>query len=411
MSNEFDTSTGREMTEIDPKYQVSEGNKIPDWIVNEALLINDAINAGKVTKEEAQAGRGETGAIFEDKEIIEVMKRLAAPKMFVELPWENLDGASRGLVMQRLFRQEMPDGKGGMMELGDYLAEKNISLSICMSSLDKDTADAIRYLNEKKIPVIAWVVVEDAEGYWTNHSNIVETVKKTQDILDWAKENDLNLHALGFDSEKPIQFLAEVGKASIVSMAKEYLAYRAKISEQKKSGDYNPQQQFNDLVEKLNQDGVQTEIYAFPNPLKKVLGGIGVDVPGNERLVEMLYVPPVVARVVRDRDAIPAFGIAARPELPDQQAERPGRDFAVISGTNKGLKFEDIERKPVGKNEHLSQQQLDELVEMWLDQEINVGERVFKIREVYLFAMNDYRVAQMLAGAIEKGFEKMESKI
>ncbi len=74
-------------------------------------------------------------------------------------------------------------------------------------------------------------------------------------------------------------------------------------------------------------------------------------------------------------------------------------------------KFEDTQRRPVNPNEHRSQQELNELVTMWLNQEINIKNRTFKMRDVYLFAMNDCLVAMMLAEAIEKGFDKQREKI
>ncbi len=389
---------------LDEAYKLPADGTIPDWIINEAYLLNDALDKKIITPDQLQAGRDEGGALFEDSAILEVMRGLASPKMFVELPWENLQGEMRGNALQSLFRQEMTNEDGVAMELGDYLAENGMSLSISMSTLDDETAEAFKYLNEKGVPIVAWVVVEDAEGYWTNAANIPETTLKTEAILSWAEQHNIKLHAVGFDLEKPLQLLSALAQLDIVGMAKEYAKYKRK---ERRQG--YPENELKELIEQVKKRGLQTEAYVFPRPLGPILGGI--EAPNVDTTVEMLYLKPPFPGLLRNRNTVPAFGIAARPKLEGMEDERPGRDFYAINQVSKGKKLEDIERKPVGEKEHLTQAQLDELVETWLDQEIDVKGRTFKIRDVYLFAMNDYRVAKMLATAVNKGFDAKQEKI
>ena len=391
---------------LDVEYKLKDPPQIPGWIVNEAHLINDAMKQGAVSTEEAQAWRGEQGAIFGDEKILELMRELVNPKLFVELPFENLDGNSRGISLQKLFCQKMVDEKGDEMELGDYLAKKRMGLSIAMSSLDDETAEAFQYLNEKGVPIIAWVVIEDVEGYWTNAANIPETTLKTKQILRWAHEKGIDLHAVGFDLEKPLQLLAAVAKLDIVTVASEIRNY-AKSAK----NITDPKKKLRELTDFVKRSGQQTEAYTFPSPLGPVLGGISPEGADFDNIVEMLYLGPGLARLLRNKKLTPAFGIAARPELDGLPEERPGRDFQVVNEMRSGKRFEDIQRKPVGPNEHRSQQELNELVKMWLDQEINIKNRTFKMRDVYLFAMNDYRVAMMLAEAIDTGFDRQKEKI
>ncbi len=295
---------------LDEEYKLKDPTKIPEWIVNEAHLINDAINKSAITTKEAQAGRGEEGAIFGDEEILELMRKLVNPKLFVELPFENLDGKPRGMALKKLFQQNMTTEEGVEIKLGDYLAENSMSLSIAMSSLDDETAEAFKYLNEKGIPIIAWVVVEDVEGYWTNAANIPETTLKTKQILRWAHEKDIELHAVGFDLEKPLQLLAAIAQLDIVNIVRELRKY-AKSAKRSKG----PKGKLRKLTDYVKRSGQQTEAYTFPSPLGPILSGISTEGADFDHIVEMLYLGPNLAQLLRNKNLTPAFGIAARPEL------------------------------------------------------------------------------------------------
>ncbi|OGC68832.1 hypothetical protein A2415_02710 [candidate division WWE3 bacterium RIFOXYC1_FULL_39_7] len=398
-----------EFQQRDPAYEVPQDEPVPEWIINEALLINEAIDKGKVTTIRAEAARGEEGAIFENKEILEVMKNLVEPCFYIEYPPENLEGQDRGSALLKMFKSKFTDESGKEWEIGDYMADKNEAVSICMSTLDESTAEAIRYLNEKKVPVVAWVVVEDAEGYWTNKTNIKETTLKTDQILEWAKEHDIHLRAVGFDMEKPVNFLSNIAQANIVEMAKALIEYKKNVAEAAKNGD--PQVMFDALLHRLNEEGVETEIYTFPRGMKGLLGGMEVTSPDNKRIIEMVYTNGIPTglqggafKLLRSESAIPAFGIASGDET-----ETPGRDFARISEANRtGQPLLEVEKGPIPK--HLSEEELGILIDAWLDQEINIGDRTFKSREMYLFAMNNARVALMLSNALEAAFDKQKEK-
>jgi len=369
-------------SEILPKYAV-EGREIPEWIVSEAFLINEALDKKVVTKEEAEKG------LEGDREILDMMRKMVDVRYFVEYPVENVEPEKRGEKILELFKQKVNVG-GKEKELADFLAEHRQGVSLAMSTLDDETAKAVRHLNKKGVPVVGWVVVDDIEGYWTNPANVSETAQKTEAIRQWAKENDLQLTALGFDLEKPLPYIKALSRGNIIETVKQIRSYRAKVRERSKEGD--PEKQFYDLLLGLKEEGVETEIYAEPKGTKWLLGGM--DVRCADRFVEMVYtstLPGVIrkggANSMRSRGAIPALGIVS-----GKETETPGRDL-------------------LGKlPRHLTQEELENDIGRVLDRELNLGNREFSLRNLYLYALNDARVALMMEQAMEKSFSSRLEK-
>lgn len=249
-----------------PNYEVAAEKPIPSWIENEARLINEALDKNKVTKQEAQEG------LTEERELLDMMRKMVEITYYVEYPSDRVAPEKRGRTITDLFKQEFDDKDGTRKNLADFMAKNGQSVSLAMSTLDDETAAAIRYLNEKRIPVAGWVVVENDKGYWTNPGNIIETEKKTQDIRDWAATNKIELAALGFDLEKPLHYLQALSKLNVKQLVNEIRAYRARIKEQSKEGD--PKERFAQLIEKLRNEGVKTETYTMPRGMKGLLGGM-----------------------------------------------------------------------------------------------------------------------------------------
>ena len=181
----FDKPPGRALHK---KYE-AESDKLPGWIINEAHLIHEALKKGAATKEEAEGG------LIENRELLRMMRRMVQLTFFVEYSRDTARPEERGDKLTELFNQKLPGKEESGKTLADFLAERRYGVSLAMSSLDDKTADAVRLLNTKKVPVVGWVVVDDAEGYWTNPANIKATGEKTEKIRAWAKRHELRLTA------------------------------------------------------------------------------------------------------------------------------------------------------------------------------------------------------------------------
>lgn len=364
--------------EILPKYQVETGSDIPEWMINEAHLISEALDKGTIHQYEAEYG------IIEDKEILDVMHSLVNVTYFVEYPPETVAPEKRGDKLLELFHQPTKTEDGREIALADYLAENGQAVSLAMITLDDSTAEAVRYLNEKKVPVIGWVVVEDVEGYWTNRTNMTETIQKTEAVKQWAKENDLDLIGLGFDIEKPLQYLSALSRFNVIELMKEIRNYRRKKEDREPEGD--AQFRYRDLIKSVKAEGFETDVYSMPKYTKRILGDM--DVRTADRNIEMVYTSTMPAsrlamKVMRSEGAIPAFGLVT-----GKEDETPGRDLT-------GGKLP----------KHLTPEELQADIRTVLDQEIDLNGRKFNLRDLYLFALNDARVALMMTAAVDKAFD------
>ena len=387
--------------EMIPKYEVDKNDEVPKWIVNEAFLINEALDKGAISKVEAQEG------LAEDLEILQMMRSMVDIKYFVEYPSENLRGRNRGELLLELFESDVNLPNGESVTLAEYLGRRRQGISLAMSSLDESTAQAVRLLNENDVPVIGWVVVEDIEGYWTNKANTAETAKKTQEIRQWAQDNGLVLEALGFDIENPIDMGRALGSAktslfqlNIVDTIRHIREFRKAQQNYKEtvtsitSSGRDPEAELHGLIQGLRNEGIKVESYEFPEIFKKVgMGGV-MEVPIKKgeggRVVEMMYtsefgpLQKYGIDIMHSPDSIPALGIVS-----GKEDETPGRD---LSG---------------GKlPEHLSAEQLRRDISELLNHRLRLEEREFSLRELYLFALNDASVAIKLEAAMDEAFKE-----
>jgi hypothetical protein len=74
---------------------------------------------------------------------------------------------------------------------------------IRMGTLDltSERAGIVKKLNEAGIPVVAWVVLTEEDGYFSNSINADLSKKRYQEIKNWANQNQLKFKAIGFDFE------------------------------------------------------------------------------------------------------------------------------------------------------------------------------------------------------------------
>jgi hypothetical protein len=74
---------------------------------------------------------------------------------------------------------------------------------IRMGTLDltPERAGIVKKLNDAGIPVVAWVVLTEEDGYFSNSINAELSKKRYQEIKNWANKNQLKFKAIGFDFE------------------------------------------------------------------------------------------------------------------------------------------------------------------------------------------------------------------
>ncbi len=81
------------------------------------------------------------------------------------------------------------------------LKKLNAQIRMGMLDLTPERAEIIRQLNNSDIPVVAWLLLSEAEGYWFTLHNGDAAIRRYKEIIEWARRNDLKLHGIGLDME------------------------------------------------------------------------------------------------------------------------------------------------------------------------------------------------------------------
>ncbi len=81
------------------------------------------------------------------------------------------------------------------------LKQMHASLRIGLIDFSKERTETIQKLNRAGIPVYAWLLLPEDEGYWFYMNNGDKAVKRYAEFKKWTAENQLKWAGLGIDLE------------------------------------------------------------------------------------------------------------------------------------------------------------------------------------------------------------------
>lgn len=201
---------------------------------------------------------------------------MSHPKLtfFCELPAEELS---------KLF-----DGRFVIDDLRDLDA----SLSLGILDLSETRAKLVQRLNKAGVPVIAWLLLPEEEGYWFNVENYEQAVARYVTFKAWTAEYDLDWAGVGLDIEPNINDMRSLTRKEDVSpiLARTFHRYTHKKEVRK------AQQAYQALIDLIHADGYKVESYQLPliieerkakaTVIQRTLGLVDIDV---DLEVLMLY--------------------------------------------------------------------------------------------------------------------------
>ena len=232
-------------------------------------------------------------------------------RFFVEEHPENLDALPRAKAIERILTPETCQ----------FLEDRGWGISLAMINLDEPTGRLIKRINQKfpNLPISAWVVLPDKDGYWTNRFNVPQTTRRVEEIKAWTNRFDLNLEAFGFDLEIPIENFRGImtAKSPILGLLKEWIkvARSEQYKRQNKEG-YSPEQEMSALLAQLKTERIKTHSYELPSPLDAASRGVLQNTDFDTR-VTMVYstngLPRFIERhiptVALQPDTYPGIGV------------------------------------------------------------------------------------------------------
>ncbi len=140
----------------------------------------------------------------------------------------------------------------------DDLKTLNAGISLGILDFSPERANVVRKLNRMGIPVTAWLLLPEEQGYWFNLGNYPEATARYQDFKAWSEENQLKWAGVGLDIEADINEMKGLAdeRGAVIQKAIKRLrdtkAYRT------------AKRAYEALVLQIHADGFLVESYHFP---------------------------------------------------------------------------------------------------------------------------------------------------
>lgn len=171
-----------------------------------------------------------------------------------------------------------------------FLQRMRATVALGIMDLSDERAEVVRCLNEKGVPVTAWLLLPREQGYWFNLDNHPQAAARYQQFKDWSHINGLRWARIGLDIEPDIRFLRLLSANRLEGLAR--LVEHAFNTPRLRRGT----RAYGALVEQIHTDGWEVEAYQFPfivdermahsTLLQRVTGLVNLQV---DREILMLY--------------------------------------------------------------------------------------------------------------------------
>jgi hypothetical protein len=172
----------------------------------------------------------------------------------------------------------------------EHLLALRASVSLGVLDLAPERARVVRRLNQAGVPVIAWLLLPRAEGYWFNLDNAPQAAARYEAVRAWTAEHALRWDGVGLDIEPDIHDLQRLLKSRwrLLPALLPRLARGARLREARAA--------YGTLVDRIRADGHRVDSYQLPfivderragsTLLQRLLGVLDLPV---DREVLMLY--------------------------------------------------------------------------------------------------------------------------
>jgi hypothetical protein len=140
----------------------------------------------------------------------------------------------------------------------EHLAAMKAGVSLGILDLSKARADVVRRLNAAGVPVTAWQLLPEAQGYWYNVDNAPQAIARYVDFTTWTEEHDLRWEAIGVDIEP------DFGEMERLSEGEWSLVFKflGRLFDQERV--QRAERLYRGLIDEMHADGYEVESYHIP---------------------------------------------------------------------------------------------------------------------------------------------------
>ncbi|PTL77554.1 hypothetical protein [Vitiosangium sp. GDMCC 1.1324] len=172
----------------------------------------------------------------------------------------------------------------------EHLLALRASVSLGVLDLGPERAGVVRRLNEAGVPVVAWLLLPEAEGYWFHQGNAPQATARYEAFRAWTAAQGLRWDGVGLDIEPDIHDLRR-------ALESRWRMLPALLPRLRRGGALREARAgYGALMARIREDGYRVDSYQLPfivderragSTLLQRLSGV-LDVPAD-REVLMLY--------------------------------------------------------------------------------------------------------------------------
>lgn len=196
------------------------------------------------------------------------------------------------------------------------LVDLQASVSLGILDFSPERVDVVQRLNKSNIPVTAWQLLAEEDGYWYNLDNAQQARARYSEFKKWSETNGLIWAGIGIDIEPDINNvrMALLDRWRLIPLIFQRLVNTRRY--------LHARHQYQQLIDSMQTDGFRIESYQLPliidersshsTMLQRLLGVVDVHV---DREVLMLYSsfirpwgPGILWSYCRDADFV-ALGV------------------------------------------------------------------------------------------------------
>lgn len=185
-------------------------------------------------------------------------------------------------------------------EVVEFLSRGGCAVAMGLLDLSADRSAIVRRLEAAGIPVTAWLLLDDAEGYWLNADNAEHARRRYLQAMEWAASEGLRLHRVGLD----IEFPRDDGDLLMRSPLRGLLTLLRRRRETARV--HAAERAYAELVAEIRAGGRAVETYHFPHLLderaarstllRRTLGLVDVRADAEVLMLYSSYLGRAVAR-------------------------------------------------------------------------------------------------------------------
>ncbi len=131
-------------------------------------------------------------------------------------------------------------------------------VSLGLRDLSAERAEIVRRLNNVGIPVVAWLLLPEAQGYWFNLDNAPEAIAFYADFRAWTAAHHLQWNGVGLDIEPDMREMRKLiagDRRALATLLRRFMnAERFRRAREHYAG----------LIGQIRADGYRVDEYAIP---------------------------------------------------------------------------------------------------------------------------------------------------